>query len=118
MRWAEGLAARRHSQGVSEGGALGGPGVVLGAAMVRVSHLVAEEVILAGEAVLAREAVLAGDLGEGVRLGLGVVGVQVAERQDFAGLLGRKLGPSHKTCDIWVLVEMSQLVVLSVRLCF
>ena len=118
MRWAEGLAARRHSQGVSEGGALGGPGVVLGAAMVRMSHLVAEEVILAGEAVLAREAVLTGDLGEGVTLDLGVAGVQVAERQDFVGLLGRKLGSSHKTCDIWVLAEMSQIVVLSVRLCF
>ncbi len=103
MRWAEGLAARRPSQGVNKGGVLGAPGVVIGAAVGVESHLVAAEVISAGEVVLAGEAVLAVDLGEGVRLGLGVVGVQVVERQDFVGLLGRKLGPSHKTCGAWVL---------------
>ncbi len=86
--------------------------------MVGESHLVAGGVILAGELVLAGEAVLVVDLGEGVRLGLGVVGVQVAERQDFVGLLGRKLGLSHKTCDAWVLAEMFQSAVLFVRLCF
>ncbi len=118
MRWAEGLAAKRPSQGVNEGGVLGAPGVVIGGAMVGESHLVAGGVILAGEVVLAGEAVLVVDLGEGVRLGLGVVGVQVAERQDFVGLLGRKLGLSHKTCDAWVLAEMFQSAVLFVRLCF
>ena len=118
MRWAEGLAAKKLSQGLNEGGVQGAPGVVTGAAMVGESHLVAGEVILAGEMVLAGEAVLVVDLGEGVRLGLGVVGVQVAERQDFEGLLGRKVGLSHKTCDAWVLAEMFQSAVLFVRLCF
>ena len=41
MRWAEGLAARSPSQGVIKGGVLGAPGVVVGAAMMVESHLVA-----------------------------------------------------------------------------
>ena len=121
MRWAEGLAARRPLQGVNKGGVLGAPGVVIGAAMMGESHLVAGEVIMAGEVVLAGEAVLAGDLGEGVRLGLGVAGVQVVERPDFVGLLGRKREPSHRICVsscAWYLADIFQSVVLSVRLCF
>ncbi len=115
MRWAEGLAARSPSQGVIKGGVLGAPGVVVGAAMMVESHLVAGGVIMAGEVILA------GDLGEGVRLGLGVAGVQVVERPDFVGLLGRKREPSHRICVsscAWYLADIFQSVVLSVRLCF
>ena len=94
MKWGGGLAAKRPLQAVSEGEAQRASGVVTGANEVGDPPSVVGGAILVGEGVLAG---VAGDLGDGVRAGLGVVGVLVVGRLDSVGLLGRRRVPNPST---------------------
>lgn len=94
MKWGGGLVAKRPLQAVSEGEAQRASGVVTGAGEVGDPPFVAEGAILAGEVVLAG---VAGGLGDGVRVGPGVMGVLVVGLLGSVGSLGRRRVPNPST---------------------